>query len=155
MTRCLAICALVVLGSGAVRADVTVTTEVTIDGPMAAMMSGAMPRMIMRVKGTKARMDVEVMGQSVATLTDLTARQVTVLMPGQKTAQVFDAGAAAGGGAAVMPGRRRLEPTGQTQTIADSCATSFVSPRRWTCRRWARWPRKCPRKRSRCSRARR
>ena len=32
MKRCLAICALLALGSAAVRADVTVTTEVTIDG---------------------------------------------------------------------------------------------------------------------------
>src|SRR6185436_5001204 len=91
MKRCLAICALVALGSAAVRADVTVTTELTIDGPMAAMMSGAMPRLIMRVKGTKSRTDIEVMGQSVSTITDLTAREVIVLTPGQKTAQVFDA----------------------------------------------------------------
>jgi len=90
--RCLAIGALVALCSPAVRADVTVTTEVTIEGSMAAMMGGAMPRLIMRVKGTKSRTDVEVMGQSVSTITDVAARQVVVLMPGQKTVQVFDAG---------------------------------------------------------------
>ena len=99
MKRCLAICALVALGSAAVRADVTVTTEVTIDGPMAAMMSGAMPRLNHAVKGTKARTDMEVMGQSVSTITDLTSRQVIVLTPSQKTAQVFDTESGAGPGA--------------------------------------------------------
>jgi hypothetical protein len=75
----------------------------------------------MRVKGTKARMDVEVMGQSVATLTDLTARQVTVLMASQKTAQVFDADrlqAQAAGVAAIPRPEVAFQPTGQTQTIA-------------------------------------
>jgi hypothetical protein len=121
MKRYLAICALIALGSAAVRADVTVTTEVTIDGPMAAMMSGATPRMIMRVKGTKARTDMEVMGQSVSTITDLTARQVTVLMASQKTAQVFDADrlqAQAAGPAAIPRPEVIFEPTGQAQTIA-------------------------------------
>src|SRR5712691_11181677 len=90
MKRCLAICALVALGSSALTADVTVTTEVTIDGPMAALMSGAVPRMIMRVKGTKSRTDIEVNGQILSTITDLTSRQVIVLTQGQKMAQVFD-----------------------------------------------------------------
>ncbi len=128
MKRCLAICALVALGSAAVRADVTVTTEVTIDGAMAAMMSGAMPRLIMRVKGTKSRTDVEVMGQSVSTITDLTTRQVIVLMPGQKTAQVFDA-AQLEALAATAPAPPRLdvtfEPTGQTQTIGGQLCEQF------------------------------
>jgi hypothetical protein len=126
--RCLAICALVALGSAAVRADVTVTTEVTIDGPMAAMMSGAMPRLIMRVKGTKSRTDVEVMGQSVTTITDLTTRQVIVLMPGQKNVQVFDA-AQLEALVATAPAPPRFdvtfEPTGQTQTIDGQLCEQF------------------------------
>jgi hypothetical protein len=128
MKHCLAICALVALGSAAVRADVTVTTEVTIDGPMAAMMSGAMPRMIMRIKGTKSRTDVEVMGQSMSTITDLTARQVIVLTPSQKTAQVFDA-TQLEALAATAPAPPRLdvtfEPTGQTQTIGGQPCEQF------------------------------
>ncbi|MEO8258268.1 MAG: hypothetical protein ABI868_13050 [Acidobacteriota bacterium] len=128
MKRCLAVCALVALGSAAVRADVTVTTEVTIDGPMAAMMSGAMPRLIMRVKGNKARTDIEVMGQSMATITDLTTRQVTVLTAGQKTAQVFDA-ARLQGQVAGAPAPPRFdatfEPTGKTQTIAGQLCEQF------------------------------
>ena len=128
MKHCLAICALVALGSAAVRADVTVTTEVTIDGPMAAMMSGGLPRMIMRVKGTKARMDFEVMGQNVSTITDLTARQVTVLMASQKTAQVFDTDrlqAQATGVAAVPRLEVTFDPTGQTQTIAGQLCDQY------------------------------
>jgi hypothetical protein len=129
MKRCLAICALVALGSAAVRADVTVTTEVAIDGPMAAMMSGAMPRMIMRVKGTKARTDMEVMGQSVSTITDLTSRQVIVLTPSQKTAHVFDAErvqAQAPGAPAMPPPDVTFEPTGKTQTIGGQLCDQFT-----------------------------
>jgi hypothetical protein len=128
MKRCLAICALVALGSAAVRADVTVTTEVTIDGAMAAMIGGAMPRMIMRVKGTKSRTDVEVMGQSVATITDLAARQVIVLTPGQKAAQVFEAAqleALAATAAAPPKFDITFEPTGQTQTIGGQACEQF------------------------------
>ena len=129
MKRYLAICALVVLGSALVRADVAVTTEITIDGPMAAMMSGAMPRMIMRVKGTKARTDIEVMGQSVSTITDLTARQVIVLTPSQKSAQVFDA-ARLQAQAASVPAVPKIdvtfEPTGKTQTIDGQLCEQFT-----------------------------
>src|SRR5215210_5136343 len=129
MKRGLAIsCALVVLGSAVVRADVTVTTEVTIDGAMAAMMSGAMPRMVMRIKGTKARTDVEVMGQSVSTITDLTARQVIVLTPAQKTAQVFDAARLQADAASVPPMPKldvTFEPTGKTETIAGQLCEQF------------------------------
>ena len=105
------------------------TTEVTIDGAMAAMMSGAMPRMVMRVKGTKSRTDVEVMGQSVSTITDLTNRQVIVLTPGQKTAQVFEA-AQLEAVAATAPAPPRLdvtfEPTGKTQTIGGQQCEQFT-----------------------------
>ena len=125
MKRCLAICALVALGSAAVRADVTVMTEVTIDGPMAAMMGGAMPRMTMRVKGTKARMDFQVMGQSMSTITDLTARQVTVLMASQKSTQVFDADRLQAGAAATPRLEVTFDPTGQTQTIAGQLCDQY------------------------------
>ena len=128
MKRCLAICAIVALGSAAVRADVTVTTEVTIDGPMAALMSGAVPRMIMRVKGTKSRTDIEVNGQILSTITDLTTRQVIVLTQGQKTAQVFDVArlqAQAASAPAVPKVDVAFDPTGQTQTIAGQLCDQY------------------------------
>ena len=129
MKRCLAICALVALCSAAVRADVTVTTETTIDGPAAAMMGGAMPRMIMRIRGTKARTDIEVMGQSISTITDLTTRQVIVLTPSQKTAQVFDA-ARLDAQATSMPAMPKLdvafEPSGRTQMIGGQPCDQFT-----------------------------
>lgn len=129
MRRCLAICALVALGSAAVTADVSVTTEVAIDGPMAAMLSGAMPRLIMRVKGTKARTDIDVMGQSVSTITDLMTRQVIVLTPSQKTAQVFDVERLLAQ-SAPAPAIPQLDvtfaPTGQTQTIAGQLCDQFT-----------------------------
>lgn len=127
MKHCLAICALVALGSAAVRADVTVTTEVTIDGPLAAMMSGAIPRLILRIKGTKSRTDIDVMGQSLSTITDLTARQVIVLTPGQKTAQLFDVAPQARAAPATPVPQVDVvfEPTGQTQTFGGQPCEQF------------------------------
>jgi hypothetical protein len=128
MKRCLAIGALVALGSAALTADVTVTTEVTIDGPMAALMSGAVPRMIMRVKGTKSRTDIEVNGQILSTITDLTTRQVIVLTQGQKMAQVFDVArlqAQAASAPAVPKVDVAFEPTGQTQTLVGQLCEQF------------------------------
>ena len=68
------------------------------------------------------------MGQSVSTITDLAARQVIVLTPGQKTAQVFDA-AQLEALAATAPAPPRFdvtfEPTGQTQTIGGQACEQF------------------------------
>ncbi len=124
--------ALLVLTSAALRADVTVSTDVTIDGPMAAMLNGSMPRMTMRIKGQKARTDMEFMGQTVATLVDLDTRQMIVLMPAQKTAQVIDptkmaaAAAATGGVPSVPKFESTFQPTGRTQVISGRNCDQFT-----------------------------
>src|SRR5262245_52861894 len=97
MRRCFVTFAVVALSSAALRADVTVTTTSTLEGAIAAMMLGAAPRTTMRIKGTKARMDVEIMGQGFAMITDLGTKQITMLMPSQKIGQIMDTGAAQAG----------------------------------------------------------
>ena len=42
----------------------------------------------MRIKGLKARSDVDVNGQTQTSITDLGSKEIVVLQHGQKTAQV-------------------------------------------------------------------
>ncbi len=120
MKRSVATVALIALCSVALRADVTVTTMMAIEGPLAAMMNGATPRMITRIKGMKSRTDLEFQGQTLSTIVDLATRQTVVLMPARKTAQIVDAAsvaARAGSTAGVPKVDAVLEPTGRMQTI--------------------------------------
>src|SRR4051812_38550798 len=113
--------------SAAVRADVTIVQTTTIEGGMAAMGGAAMsPKMTTRVKGMKSRTDVDVNSMTIVTITDLTTKQVTVLRPDQKTANVITAPPAAGTGApagTVPPGvtlptiDASLKATGKSQVI--------------------------------------
>jgi hypothetical protein len=73
----------------------------------------------MRIKGMKARTEVEVMGKTVATVADLSTGKVFLLRPDEKTAQNIDTTAAAatanGGTLPKLDGT--FKPTGRTQTI--------------------------------------
>ena len=120
MKRSVATVALIALCSVALGADVTVTTTTTIEGPLAAMMNGASPRMITRIKGMKSRTDLEFQDQTLSTIIDLATKQAVVLIPAQKTAQVVDAASVAARTGST-PGAPRVdavfEPTGRMQTI--------------------------------------
>ncbi len=128
MKRCAAIFALIALCSAAPHADVTVTTMSTFEGGMAAMMNGVAPRMIVRIKGRKMRTDMEFLGQTISSITDLTTRQMITLMPAQKTAQVLDA-ASLQAGTGTLPAMPKIdvtfEPTGRTQTIGGQRCDEF------------------------------
>ncbi|PYR88055.1 MAG: hypothetical protein DMF84_29775 [Acidobacteria bacterium] len=120
MNRCIGSFAFVVLCSTVLRADVTVTTTTTIEGGLSAMMAGSTPKTVMHIKGMQARSDVEVMGRTIASLVDLTKKEVIVLRPDDKTAHVI---------AGVMPEKPgappaqlpqvdgSFAPTGRSQTI--------------------------------------
>lgn len=102
------------------RADITVVHTTTMEGAMAAMMpAGQLPKITMRIKGMKARADIETAGMTVTSITDLVARQVITLMPDGKTAQVITPETvAAGGEALALPGMNvSLKSTGKTQMI--------------------------------------
>jgi hypothetical protein len=117
---------LVMLVSAGLRADVTITNTITITGPVAAMLGGT-PQMVMRIKGSRARMDVEVMNQKMSNIIDLDTKQVTTLIHAQKTAQVADVGKMAsqisGGGTQPPAIDAQIQPTGRTQDISgQQCA---------------------------------
>jgi hypothetical protein len=120
MKRSIASFAIVILCSTVLHADVTVTTTTTIEGGMAAMMGGATPTMVMRIKGLQARSDMEVMGRTISSLADLNKKEVIVLRPDEKTAQVMTPVVPEKPGAppATLPQiDGSVAPTGRSQTI--------------------------------------
>lgn len=116
MRKWFATVALVAIALVPLRADLTFVQTMTMEGPAAAMAGGApMPKMTMRIKGNKARADIEVMGQTITSITDLDAKQVVLLNSADKTAQVMSAAA---GAAIPMPKiDASFKATGKTQTI--------------------------------------
>jgi hypothetical protein len=100
---------------------VTVTSVVSMQGGgPAAAMNNMTPRMTMRIKGLKARADIDMNGQQMSSITDLGAKQMILLRADQKTAQVLSAGSLRGPNAPPMPMPKidaTSKPTGRSQTI--------------------------------------
>jgi hypothetical protein len=120
MNRWIGSLALITLCSAVVRADVTVTTTTTIEGGLAALMGGATPKTVMRIKGMQGRTDVDVMGRTMSSLIDLNKKEVTVLQPDEKTARVIPPVTPEKPGTppAQLPQvDGTFEPTGRSQTI--------------------------------------
>lgn len=122
MRRWLTTFVAVALCSAALHADVTVTTVTTVEGGAAAMMGGMTSKIVTRIKGMKVRTEVEAMGQSVATVADLTEKRLMVLNPTDKTVQIIQVPAATAAGAAAPPVtlpkvEGTLKPTGRKQSI--------------------------------------
>jgi len=89
MKRSLATLIVFALCTALVRADVTLVQTTTVEGGLAAMSGGSMsPKTTTRIKGKKSRTDIDVPNMNVVTITDLAAKQVTILRPDQKTATV-------------------------------------------------------------------
>ncbi len=117
--------AVVAACSAALHADVTVVQTTTIEGGMAAMAGQTMsPKVTMRIKGLKSRSDVDAQIIQVSTIGDLSARQVIVLRPDQKTAQILTittavptATDASAGTAAAASAGASVTPTGKSQVI--------------------------------------
>lgn len=120
MNRWLATALIVAACSAIVRADVTITTTTTMEGGMGAMMGGATPRTVLRIKGLVGRTDTEAMGRMMSTLTDLNKKQVFVLRPDDKTAQVVTSVAPEKPGTPAAPMPQvdgTFAATGRSQTI--------------------------------------
>jgi hypothetical protein len=121
MKRFLCTLAVIAVCLAPLHADLTLSQTITIEGGMAAMMGGMQPKMTTRIKGLKARMDVDVMNQQVSTITDLDKKQVAILNGMTKTATIVDA-TSMGGPSSPMPMKMpnidlSFKPTGQSRTI--------------------------------------
>jgi hypothetical protein len=130
MRRSLVALVTLVSCSTVLSADVTVTSTTTVQGPMQAMMGGITPRMVMRIKGSKTRMDIDAGGQAMATIIDLAAKQVVLLRTDQKTATILTPGAMsplAGQAPLAMPKMEvSVKPTGQSRPIAGVPCDEFT-----------------------------
>jgi hypothetical protein len=123
MKRWLGTLLAVIVCSAAVHADVTLVQTTTIEGGMAAMGGqNVSPTLTSHVKGMRARTDINVGPMQLVTIADIAGRQVIVLRPDQKTAQIITqppAGAAAP--PAPAPGTPSVDttvaPTGRSQVI--------------------------------------
>jgi hypothetical protein len=72
------------------RADLTITTVTTIEGAMMSVGSGGItPKVVVRISGTKSRMDVDTGDQVIATISDTATNQAWLLRPDEKTAQLL------------------------------------------------------------------
>jgi hypothetical protein len=130
MKRFVALLALIGLTAVPLGADVRVTSTTSLEGAFAAMMpGGTAPKVVMRIKGTKARADVDVAGQTMSTITDLGAKQVILLNSAQKTAQFLTGGKLPAGALPVVPKiDAMVKPTGRSQAISGvSCDEFSVS----------------------------
>jgi hypothetical protein len=111
---------MIILCSAVLRADVTVTSATTIEGGLSAMMAGATPKTVMRIKGMRGRGEMEAMGRTIATLADLNRKEVIVLRPDDKTAQVITPVTSEKPGAPRAPLPQiegSFAPTGRSQII--------------------------------------
>ena len=120
MKRWLGTVMIVAASSAILRGDVTVTTKTTMEGGMSAMMGGATPNTVMRIKGLMGRTDVETMGRTLSTLTDLNKKEVTLLRPDEKTARVLTSVTPDKPGTPPAPMPKvdgTFAPTGRSQTI--------------------------------------
>src|SRR6185503_9333454 len=85
-------------------ADLTITTVTTIEGAMmSAAPGGLTPKVVVRISGTKSRMDVDTGDQVVITISDTATNQAWLLRPDEKTAQLLQPEAAVPSDSRVMP----------------------------------------------------
>ena len=119
MKKLVVTAALVALAFVPLHADLTIVQTMTMEGPMAAMTGGQMPKITMRIKGTKARSDIETPQMNIVSIADLAQNQVIILNGLTKTAQVITPESAAAGTAKLdLPNMdASYTPTGKTQTI--------------------------------------
>ena len=119
MKRPLLTLCIVALSLAPLRADLTITQTITLEGGLASMLGGMKPTLTTRIKGTKARTDVDVMNQTMTTIADVVTKEITVLNSATMTAMVMTAGAIPGL-PADAPGPKidvSFKPTGQTKTV--------------------------------------
>jgi hypothetical protein len=100
------------------RADVTLTQAMTVEGGTAgAAMAGKPMTLVTRIKGSKARMDMDSADGRMSTLVDLSTKEIVVLDHAGKIAQPLGARPAAERGVPDMKVEASSKPTGQSRTI--------------------------------------
>jgi len=121
MKRWIATLTLAALCLAPLNADVKVVQTLTVEGALAATVGGggAMPTVTMRIKGMKARFDLEMQGNTATSIADLTTRQVIVLDATKRTATYVTGNAEKDSevGAALAKVEFNFKPTNQKKKI--------------------------------------
>jgi hypothetical protein len=122
MRRLAGILLIAAMAASPVAADVTITTVTTIEGAMVSAGTGGIsPRVVVRISGTKSRMDIDTGDQVLATISDTATNQAYLLRPDDKTALLLqpETAASADAGAAVVAGiDASVTPTGGKREIS-------------------------------------
>lgn len=119
MRKLVVTAALIAVALVPLRADLTFVQTMTMEGPMAAMAGGQLPTITMRIKGTKARSDIEMPKMNIISIADVAEKTVIILNAQTKIAQVITPESAISGAKVQMPSLDDVsfKPTGKTQTI--------------------------------------
>lgn len=120
MKRVCTTIAIAALCVATVRADVSVTQTITLEGPMAGAMGGSQPTMTTKIKGNKSRFDMSAGPVNMSSIVDLDARQVIMLNAADKTAQIINVTPTAGATPNVPASAIdvQFKATGNKRTIA-------------------------------------
>jgi hypothetical protein len=112
---------IVAMAAKPLAADLTITTVTTIEG---AMMSGSpggiSPKVVVRISGSKSRMDVDTGDQVIATISDTATNQAYLLRPEDKTALLLqpETTGSSDPSTGAVPGiDAAVTPTGQKRDI--------------------------------------
>jgi hypothetical protein len=110
------------IAAAPVAADLTVTTVTTIEGVMMSPGNGGItPKVMVRISGTKSRMDLDTGDRVVVTISDTATNQAYLLRPDDKTAVLLQpetAGSLDAPGAVVPGIDASVTPTGQKRDIS-------------------------------------
>jgi len=128
MRKWLATAAVVAVSLVSVRADVTITHSMKMEGAAAAALAGVqMPRTTTRIKGQRSRAEIEAGGQVITSIGDLMTGQLIILNAQAKTAVITTpASVAAGGAPLTVPNMEiSFKPTGKSQVIDGQTCEEF------------------------------
>lgn len=113
-----------------IAADLTLTTVTTIEGAMmAGTPGGVAPKVVVRISGTRSRMDVDTGEQVISTIADTATNQAYVLRADERTAVLIQTDAAAapdGAAAAALAVEASVKPTGQKREIDGQSCDEYV-----------------------------
>ena len=113
-----------------IAADLTIVTVTTIEGAMmAGTPGGVTPKVVVRISGTKSRMDVDTGEQVVTTISDTATSQAYVLRSDDKTATLIPTDAAApadASTAALSTVEAMVRPTGQKRDIEGQACDEYM-----------------------------
>jgi hypothetical protein len=118
MRRLAGILLIATMAAAPVAGDLTVTTVTTIEGMMVSPGGGGItPKVVVRISGTKSRMDVDTGDQVIVTISDTATNQAYLLRPDDKTALLLQPESAGSSDAPAAVVAASVTPTGQKRQI--------------------------------------